>query len=73
MRIECKVLTQFNYKCQLPVKSDTGYCEHHKDLKCCICGDNATHLKYKQGNLFDTDAYCEHCKNLSTGRPLKPM
>lgn len=42
---------------------ESGYCEEHKDIKCCSCGEKATHQCAETMGLVCGAPLCNDCEH----------
>lgn len=58
--MKCKFDKGWGGKCENEA-DDSGFCEEHKDMKCCSCGKQATHSCSETGMFICGFPLCDDC------------
>lgn len=61
--MECKFKKAWIGKCQNEVVEGSEFCKEHNNLKCCSCGQPATHDCSETGQFVCGSPLCDDCEH----------
>ena len=59
--------------CNDPCYDDSGICDEHKKMKCCVCGEQATHECNYTGQFVCGSPLCNNCEEGEAGDSTKGL
>lgn len=65
--MSCKFDNAWQGNCGKHTEGDDLYCLEHKELKCCSCGEPATHTCSETGQFVCGAPLCDDCEHTTFG------
>jgi len=64
--MECKFEKAWIGKCASEVIEGSDFCKDHDGMKCCSCGQSATHDCYETGQFVCGAPLCDDCEHTTS-------